>query len=1120
MPKITGKGTPQELFEQVGSLDLGLNLPEAPSFEVDPLPSLAEGEGIQPGLSMFERTKLGVQVGGGTYNTVMDYMHPTEDMIPDPTFKFEDNLDAFTGMQEDDYAYMKEAVNQTDLLARRDKIVAEKEQMQRVMQDGSISGMAYVLAGSTILDPVFWAGMAIEGPAVLGIAGKSARAAAFMAKTGISRPVSAGLVAGGVAVAETALLAQSKATVDAEDVLYAGLGGMLLGTGAAKLASKLKGDDFYHAANDIQHNFATTAMNDMDEALVQGTMHKPLRETDSVFGVHDPDNLAELRAERVAADAQGSTITGEAVPDEAKGYADAFMQNVNEMHKTGVFNKLMQSKTLQTLAKNPAMSDFMTMFTSKSNAVKSIAVNLLEDASGATGRRKTAAIMHQMESRKLLEGVMPAMRSSFQEFARVNKVSVLSEAFSGTAKTEHFRLIRMELEKYRNASIKGVKYISDQPKYIQDAVDAWRKGMDDAAELAKTSGVRGFDDFRVHDGYVPLLWVGRKIAAMPKPLLDKYKGMLAKGYLNAGFDDKSAKQIASAVLNRKTKQALGMDTNPGALLSKDSREFLREMLLNNDMSEKEINSLFGRIDVTLADRGKSARARSRMPIDLTVQDGEHALIDLVDNDLSSVGTKYFTEMSGRSSLARKGIRHDGAFRAIKTAALKDALDSGHTQAEVLKYGEVLDSVYNQFLGKPVGEGINRGARRMMEWAMTSMLGTVGAAQMTESANVIAAHGISNIMKYAPDVKMYRAAIKAGKGDLGLLGELQAHMGGLWDEHLFLRPDVRLDQTAGESGAMLSAVDNTLAVAKDKLGYISGMNQVKNFQQQITAISQANKVIKMIKGGKDQPKLMARFKDVGWDEGTIASLKSKIDDGTITFQANGAIDKLNLEKWDAKTYEDFAVGMHRHSAQIIQFPLIGETATWQHKTFGAIMSQFRSFGILALEKQTARNIRMADQETAMLFPLSLGFSALIYMAKAHATSIGRPDSDEYLEKRLAPVAIFNGALMWSGAFSLTSEGLNAASAVGLLPQDWGTGAVGRAGGGGGAPAFSFDRQVPAASVIISGMKASTGLMTSLSPFSDNTLGNQETDSVFRALPLGNTVPAMLLKNALHNIPEED
>ena len=1123
---FTGKGTFEDIAEQVAHIELDLDIPERPRIDplVDPLPSLADGEGLDPEISRLERLGLGIQTSGATYNKVTGLLSKPEDPVVDPNFRIADHLDEFEGMTEDDYDHLLEAVSLQDLQARKEQIRLEREQVASLMEGGVVSGMGYMLLGMAA-DPIFIAGVLAEGgTGVLGVVSKSARIAQRSRRaiklSKADRAYRAGAYAGATAGIETAILASERATIDSEDVLYATAGGLVLGTAMSRAFSRFQhtGDDFVRSADSAADQLGRDVQRTLDDQLVAGTRHPKVREEGSIFGKFDPDEAAAVRAERSAEDIAIAGVDD--VADEAKGYADAFWRNIESIKSNGglQIQKVKNSRTFKVLEKNPLMSDFIRLFRSKSEGVNYLAMELLEDASGVTGRRATAAITAHRDTRKLLEQTMKPIRNSFLQYAKENNIPWASRTFTGKGRDGFFRLMREELEHYRNASVRGVEYKSQAPVYVQNAVNAWRKSMKEAADLSRSSGVRGMQDIRVHDGYVPLLWAGQKMAALGGTARKGYQDLLTTAYTQAGIDAKSAGIIAGAVFNRKVKQAIGLDTNPGALLSRDSREFLKEMLDLNNVTKAEQDALFGRIDGTLAERGKAARAKGRTPVDLTVTDSQgRSLIDLVNNDLYTVGSRYITEMAGRSALARKGIRHDGAWRAIRNAAAQDAQRHGE---DAVRVSETLDGIYQQFLGRPVGEGIHKGGRRMLEWSMTSMLGTVGLAQAAESGNIIAAYGIANLMKYAPDVRKFRNSVKKGTADDSLLNELNVHYGGMWDEHLFLRPEVRLDQAGGTSSAMWGALDNVLAGSKEMLGYMSGMNHIRRLQQQFVAIGQVNRVVSMLKDGTQNTKLLSRFADAGWDERTLRSIKSKIDDGTVTFQKNGAVDKLNLEMWDARTYEQFALGMHRHSNQLIQFPLIGETANWQHKTLGAMLSQFRTFPMLAAEKQAARGIRIGDPEALLAFQYGLGLSALLYTGRVHALSSGRPDREEFMERRLAPGALVNGALQWAPMFSLTSEVVNAATAGGLLPADWGTGGVGRSGGGGGSPAFSFDRQVPAISVLRSGMQVGTGLLTSISPFNENTWGNAETDNVFRAAPLGNIAPMQLLKNQLHNIPEED
>jgi hypothetical protein len=1106
----TGTGTIEEIKEQALSLDLDIGgevpVPERLLVQEvhEPLPSLKEGEGISD-TPFLERAGLALKVGSGFYNIVTGLMDEYQPEV-NPDFNMWDHPELLNGLAGAERDRMLYSRSLPDAEHRLDKIHEEQGQMQELMRNGSISGMALTAIASTFADPIFYAGLLAEGASVFQITSKMTR---------MQKMLASGRIAGITAGVETGALAITRETIGAEDVAYSMLGGFTLGTAArAGIDKYLDSGNFTKASDAVLDKMVREATEQMDDNLAK-TVNNPSDKVpsateDSIFGAHRPDLRSELLAE------QGAEEVAEGLVKELS-HADAFTDTLNKAKEQGwTPDDIVNSTEFKILEKNPLMTDFVKLFKFKGDGVKFFASHILENASGVAGRQKTASVLKFMWERKHLDDVMPKFREAYTAYSKDNSTSWFSPKYWGKGRDDFNRKIRFELEQYRNASVNGTTYVSKEPVYIQEAVDSWRKNMKEIAGLAQSNGVKGFDDLVIHDGYVPLLWQGKRLAGMSDKLKGRYQSLLVRGYINAGIDDKSADTIAKAVFNRQIQKALGVDSNPGALLSKDSREFLKEMLDLNGVSKAEQEALFGRIDTTLAERGKSARAKGRVPIDLTVSDGDIQLLDIIDNDMTSLGTRYLSEISGRSALARKGITNDGAWRATVTAVLKDSQAAGSTPDELAKMREILDATYSQFIGQPVGKGIHKGARRLQELAMTSMLGTVGVAQMAESANVIASIGISNLMKYSSELKAFRSAVKNGTADDTLLGELRAHIGGMWDEHLFFRPEVRLDQAGGDTSDIFTSLDNVLAGAKEKLGYLSGMNQIKNIQQQFVAIGQANKVVKMIQEGGSDERILKRFADIGWDQKTINKIRKYVDNGTVEFQDNGSLAKLNLQKWDAKTLENFSIGMHRHSAQIIQFPMIGETAYWQHSTVGSMLSQFRSFTLLSIEKQTSRQLRFADTETATAFSFGVGLSALLYMTKAQATSIGRPDREEYLEKKMAAGAVINGAIQWSGAMGPASEIINAMAATGILPSEVGSGSIGRSGGG-----FNLTDQIPSLSVATKGVNLSTSLIQHITPFGEGDSVKQDINNAFSMSPWGNTAPAIALKNILHSgLDEED
>lgn len=1060
--------------------------PEEPKT-VAPFP-VVQGEGVAKPLSFVKRAELGLKTMNWEYNAVTGAIQTPHDYTPEKGFNAVNYPELIKDLPESAWSDILTSVSTEQAEDVRNEVILEQTEIQRLMADGTVSGLGYMAAG-ILTSPTTYLSGGMEAAA---LAYKGTR----LAKLGLVIGTS-----GAVTATETALLAKQKSSVDSEDVLHAAL----IGMAAGPILGKVTGS-FSDEALGIQKKITTEATDQMDENLVTPLRQVSGEADETIYGMHDP-SLQEVIPEVVE---EGIEV----VPVVRISPGKAMYNYINE-NSTAIKASVAAvkgTKTWEVLSRNPLMSDFTSLFKLNSVGAQHLATQLLENASGLAGRSKTASILSTQWQNRLLEKSMPAMRESFEAYAKERGIGIFNrKGYWSTAREDHFKLVRLELEKYRNASAKGVEYTSDAPQYIQHATDAWRKSMKEGAELAKANGVKGFDEIVVHDGYVPLLWKGtiiNKLKDTPK-MLKRYQKLLTTAYIRAGIDTDSAGKIAKAVFNRKSSQAIGLDANPGALLSKDSREFFEQMLIDNGHSTDEIATLFQRIDGTLEQRGVSGRAKGRVPLDLTVADGKISLLDIVDNDLSNVGTRYFTEMSGRSALARKGIRSDSDWTSIRDNILEEVSLTDPQALE--KTRKILDGLYSQFLGQPVGEGVDRGWRRLKEWTANSMLGMTGLPQLAEFDQIIAAHGVSAVMSYIPELRAYTKAVKAGTADETLLGELQGYLGGMWDEHLFMRPEVRLeDATTGHNGWQI--FDNLTAGTREYMGYASGMNQVKSMQQKIVSIGQANKVMKMLRDGTDTDRLLTRFQDVGWSPEHLNKFKKYIDNGTVTFQESGALDKLNLQSWHSLDVEDFTIGMQRHSAQMIQRPHIGETAYWQHKTLGAMLTQFRSFPLLAAEKQTARRLKINDPEAYMSFLYGIGISSMLYAAKVHTVSLGRPDRKKYLEKRLSKGAIINGALQWSSGLSFLGEAVSASAALGLVPEDWGTGSTGRS--------MSAEQFVPGLSVGKKALTVGAGITKSLSPWQEYSPGPKEVNAVFGALPAGNTAPFVALKNIMLNIPKED
>ena len=387
---------------------------------------------------------------------------------------------------------------------------------------------------------------------------------------------------------------------------------------------------------------------------------------------------------------------------------------------------------------------------------------------------------------------------------------------------------------------------------------------------------------------------------------------------------------------------------------------------------------------------ETAAMPKRTDLDLTTQYKDIRLLDLVNSNHGDMTSRWIQRTSGMVGAAKKGLASFDDVDSMKKLARSQAAMHGE-DAEVL--GKSIDAIFDQLFARPVNGGVSRNVRRVMDWSLVTKLGQIGFAQVAEMSNISAAHGliqsISTIPGAAKVYKQLRQAAKSGdfsNVDKQWMAELQVIGGQLYDEHLLYRPSVHLDETV-DTGWM-GTFDNVSAVAVDTLGTVSGMYAVKGVEQVMTTMLHTDKVVKALKGKLTKAKL-GRVGELGWGDDTIARIKKQID--THTTYDKGVLDRLNLEKWDVDARAEFLQGIHRHVSQAIQLPMVGESTYWMHSDVAALLLQFRSFPLLAIEKQSGRHLIAGDQEAAMAVMYGLGWSSLAGLVKTYSNATGRSDN---------------------------------------------------------------------------------------------------------------------------------
>jgi len=117
-------------------------------------------------------------------------------------------------------------------------------------------------------------------------------------------------------------------------------------------------------------------------------------------------------------------------------------------------------------------------------------------------------------------------------------------------------------------------------------------------------------------------------------------------------------------------------------------------------------------------------------------------------------------------------------------------------------------------------------------------------------------------------------------------------------------------------------------------------------------------------------------DLGLDDAFMARVGRQAQ-----FDGNKNLVKLNMDQWDWEDVQLYQQVMARGVNQLVQKAMAGES-NWAFHSNGLaqLFMQFKSFPLLAVHKQFARNMRMADLETINTFFFGLVTAGAAYSVR--------------------------------------------------------------------------------------------------------------------------------------------
>lgn len=248
------------------------------------------------------------------------------------------------------------------------------------------------------------------------------------------------------------------------------------------------------------------------------------------------------------------------------------------------------------------------------------------------------------------------------------------------------------------------------------------------------------------------------------------------------------------------------------------------------------------------------------------------------------------------------------------------------------------------------------------------------------------------------------------GSIGVDGVLQKQLDRLSfeDEYLF-----RPSQTLAQRG--IETARGVLQPLRNFTANTSGLVPITVFSERLVAKAAANTLTdlafggtrkglkKVISKGTLQDDINARLKMLGLDEDmsekVFANIREHAKVVDSEFGGGKKIRALNMVDWDEDAAEAFGYAIARYTRQAIQKNDLGNLHPFMTRPAGQLVLQFRTFMIVSYTKQFLHSIKRNDFAAYGAMMVTTFGGALGYLGQTYTQSIGRPDREEFLAKRL-------------------------------------------------------------------------------------------------------------------------
>lgn len=576
---------------------------------------------------------------------------------------------------------------------------------------------------------------------------------------------------------------------------------------------------------------------------------------------------------------------------------------------------------------------------------------------------------------------------------------------------------------------RAVRGEADVSPEAQQAARSVADTMQRVLQLARDSGLDGFDNVRANGNYLPRYFSARGFQRMFGDLGlhkdDVIAGLIQPAMRRAWqaaaddgevIDDELLGAVARAWVDRAQRsfEGDGMDllVRP---LNADAVDEIARMLQEAGVSPTRAQTLIGGLEQRAYQSGKLDRARRRIDLDETFaatlrneagDEVEVSVADLLDNDIDAVMSRYLREMTGWSAMAAKvGVKSRGELDAWRRQVEADARKSGDRGvSRLLDIGE--RSVFGRSTEENPAGAASRYGRFLRNYNFSRVMNQVGFTLFAELGPAIAHGGLRNFIE---STTVARDLIRRG-ADGTLVSEEARTMERLFapgTDWMRNPPFLRIDDgaLAPQTFNVLGGhhIDNAMSAANYVTSVASGMAPINTMLQRIAGRATMLRLLDLANAKALTPAEVARLRSWGLTEKAQGELFGHL-------RGKQRIEDIDPDALPFQTREHMAAFLFRVTRHQVMEGDASDSIELMHGVTGRLLLQFRSFMVNSYTRHFLNSVHHYDDwRTYAMVTLSAGFAGMGWAARTYVNTVGNP---EQREKQLTMANFYKNAVAQS------------------------------------------------------------------------------------------------------------